>query len=183
MARTRKPPRPFALLDNIRQIGRTLSRRDLTPSQRLENAFRQMAPGEYERFQRRARMFEELARSEYSRLRTDPNSNEQEVEAFLAVLRASVKTFQNEPPRTWAGRRVVDWVSRNLGQMEHALLPSRQEAFAVLGVQVTDDLETIKVRFRSLAREAHPDKPGGSHARMQKLNEAYKTVVRIKGGN
>ncbi len=181
MARQQRRPRPFALLANIREVGRTLTRRDLSPVQRAEQALRQIAPGEYERFQRRIKTFEELARTEYSKIRHDPNSPEQEVEAFIALMRASVKTFQTEPPRTWAGRRMVDWASKNLGEMEHALLPSRQEAFAVLGVQVSDDVETIKLKFRVLAREAHPDKPGGSHARMQQLNQAYKTVLRIKG--
>ncbi len=183
MARQKKRPRPLALLSNLRQIGQTLSRRDLPPAERARKAFSQIAPGEYERFQRRIRMFEEVARSEYNKIRLDPNSPEQEVEAFVAMLRASVKTFQQEPPRTRTGRKVLDWVSKNLGEMEHALLPSRQEAFTMLGVQVSDDLETIKIRFRMLAREAHPDKPGGSHARMQKLNEAYRTVLRIKGTN
>lgn len=173
--------RPRGLFGNLRRIGRTLSDPALSPAERAERALRQIAPGEYERARRRLKTFEELARTEYSRIRLDPSSPDQEVEAFIALVRASVKTFQKEPPRTRVGRRMVDWVSKNLGQMEHALLPSRQEAFILLGIEHTDDVETIKLRFRALAREAHPDKPGGSHDRMQKLNEAYRTVLRIKG--
>lgn len=42
----------------------------------------------------------------------------------------------------------------------------------VLGIQANQSLETVRHRFRLLAREAHPDKPGGSEAAMRRLNAA-----------
>lgn len=51
-------------------------------------------------------------------------------------------------------------------------LPTPTPWNEVLGVPATADEVTITQAFRKLARDAHPDKPGGSAARMAELNRA-----------
>ncbi len=53
--------------------------------------------------------------------------------------------------------------------------------YDILGVdkQTATDKDILKA-FRKLAFKHHPDKPGGSHAKMQMLNAAYEALKNEK---
>ena len=42
----------------------------------------------------------------------------------------------------------------------------------ILGVRRSASQEEIRVAWRKLSRDAHPDRPGGSHDAMARLNAA-----------
>lgn len=48
--------------------------------------------------------------------------------------------------------------------------------YQVLGVAKDADVPTIKTAYRKLMKEAHPDAPGGSTEKAQKINRAYEVV-------
>ncbi len=48
--------------------------------------------------------------------------------------------------------------------------------YRVLGVDPGSDADAIRSAYRTLARLYHPDRPGGSHARMVRLNRAWAVV-------
>lgn len=47
-----------------------------------------------------------------------------------------------------------------------------------LGLDPGASADDAKRAFRALALECHPDRPGGSHAAMQQLNDAYERIQR-----
>lgn len=51
-------------------------------------------------------------------------------------------------------------------------LPAPPAWYEVLGVKMTATPDEITGAYRKLARDAHPDKPGGSAAKMAELNRA-----------
>jgi curved DNA-binding protein len=55
-----------------------------------------------------------------------------------------------------------------------------QDPYQVLGVSPSDDEATIKKAYKKLAMKHHPDREGGSEAKMKELTEAYN---RIKTGD
>lgn len=56
---------------------------------------------------------------------------------------------------------------------------ARKEAREFLGVEYdVHDLEVINQKYKELAKEAHPDTPGGSTEKFKKLNHAHKTLKR-----
>jgi DnaJ-class molecular chaperone len=52
----------------------------------------------------------------------------------------------------------------------------------VLAVQPSASVEEIETAFRKLARERHPDRPGGSHDLMADLNRAKAEGLKERGG-
>jgi curved DNA-binding protein CbpA len=48
--------------------------------------------------------------------------------------------------------------------------------YRVLQVDPGADTEAIRSAYRTLARRYHPDRPGGSHARMVMLNQAWSVL-------
>ncbi len=57
------------------------------------------------------------------------------------------------------------------------LVQKRKEARALLGLSENEmDLEVIDKQFKLLAKEAHPDMPGGNTERFKQLNEAHKLL-------
>lgn len=50
---------------------------------------------------------------------------------------------------------------------------TKKEWWVVLGIDRGASIEDIKMRYRRLAQECHPDKPGGSADKMAELNRAY----------
>lgn len=46
----------------------------------------------------------------------------------------------------------------------------------MLGVSRDADERTIKKAFKTAAKKAHPDLPGGSEEKMASLNEAYEVL-------
>lgn len=64
-----------------------------------------------------------------------------------------------------------------VGSIEQAFagyqaLPAPEQWFQVLGVRASATKVEVDAAFKRLAMEAHPDKQGGSHAKMQRLNDA-----------
>lgn len=51
----------------------------------------------------------------------------------------------------------------------------------VLGLEANFTEVELKRAYRRCAKAAHPDKPGGSTERMQKVNAAYEAAKRVKG--
>lgn len=50
------------------------------------------------------------------------------------------------------------------------------DPYKVLGVARGASAEEIKRAYRELTRKWHPDRPGGSEARMKEINAAYKLM-------
>jgi len=55
----------------------------------------------------------------------------------------------------------------------HARAGARPDHYATLGVAPDADAAAIKAAYRRRSTQAHPDKPGGSHEKMQAINAAY----------
>lgn len=56
----------------------------------------------------------------------------------------------------------------------------RQTALMVLGFdphKAVPDAETLKARFRNLAKTYHPDRPAGDAKKMQAINKAYEILT------
>jgi len=51
----------------------------------------------------------------------------------------------------------------------------------VLGVPNGETLDQVKVRYRRMAAEAHPDRPNGSTLQMQRINAAWEAARREMG--
>jgi len=54
------------------------------------------------------------------------------------------------------------------------------DAYAILGLPQTASIEEVKRNYGRLSFIFHPDKPSGYTPAMQKLNEAYESVMREK---
>jgi len=58
------------------------------------------------------------------------------------------------------------------------------EARAVLGVHATDEWSTVRLAYRKLIREMHPDRAGPrTTGRAAELNEAYAVLTRAQHGS
>lgn len=62
-----------------------------------------------------------------------------------------------------------------------ALPPARSKWWEVLEVSATATEAEIKSAFRAKAADAHPDRPGGSHEMMTKINQAYADAQKERG--
>lgn len=60
-------------------------------------------------------------------------------------------------------------------------LPAPEQWFQVLGVASSATKATVDDAFKRLAHEAHPDKPNGSTAKMQRLNDARSRAYQENG--
>lgn len=71
-------------------------------------------------------------------------------------------------------KTVDDRQRRQLPQPTHEL----QHYYALLGVEVTANRDTLKKAYRNLARLYHPDlnPEAGTHEKMQHINEAYRII-------
>lgn len=58
------------------------------------------------------------------------------------------------------------------------LAPGMKPWWDVLGLPQSANLNAIQARYRELAAERHPDKPGGSEAMMAELNAARDAAVK-----
>ena len=55
----------------------------------------------------------------------------------------------------------------------------RKEARELLGVSHdTKDMDLINKKYKQLAKEHHPDMPGGNHEKFKAINNAHKTLKR-----
>lgn len=57
-----------------------------------------------------------------------------------------------------------------------------QQAFAILNVPENSDMETVKRRYKQLARKTHPDLGGNSEDFMA-IKEAYDAIKSVKSVN
>jgi hypothetical protein len=76
----------------------------------------------------------------------------------LALVRASMRGFQALPA------------------------PGTKPWWEVLGVPENAQPVAIEAAYRALARERHPDRPGGSHDMMSELNRARDAGLKERGG-
>jgi len=60
--------------------------------------------------------------------------------------------------------------------------PGSTPWWQVLAVQPSASVQEIEAAFRRLARERHPDRPGGSHDMMADLNRARDAGLKEQGG-
>ncbi len=108
-----------------------------------------------------------------------------QAEAMLSSLYARLEAIEARigPRRlsTVVQRRAVSALRSAVVDLELLLVPDRERDFALLGVTRDDDVTWVKSRFRALARKHHPDVSGGDTRRMEELNRAYKTVLRMQG--
>ena len=77
----------------------------------------------------------------------------------LALVRASMRGFQALPA------------------------PGTKPWWEVLGLFPTATGPQIEAAFRNLARDRHPDRPGGSHDMMSELNRARDAGLKERGGS
>lgn len=94
-------------------------------------------------------------------------------------LRAIAVTV--EELRRISKRGVSDFLKRSFTGFkalpEQASPASGSAWWEVLGVQHNATRYDIRKAYQLLAREAHPDVPGGSHERMSELNQAYEAAL------
>ncbi len=57
------------------------------------------------------------------------------------------------------------------------LAPETDDPYAVLGVAPGVDRATLRAARRRLARDLHPDRPGGDAEAMRRINQAFEAVV------
>ena len=50
------------------------------------------------------------------------------------------------------------------------------DPYRILGVNKSSSPQDIKQAFKKLAKEHHPDRPGGDEAKFKQINEAYETL-------
>ncbi|MGH1591749.1 DnaJ domain-containing protein [Methylobacterium phyllosphaerae] len=60
--------------------------------------------------------------------------------------------------------------------------PGTKPWWEVLGISELSNREAIEAAYRTLARDRHPDRPGGSHDMMADLNWACDAGLNEKGG-
>ena len=56
------------------------------------------------------------------------------------------------------------------------ILKQRKHAREVLGVEDSEDFETIHKKYKQLSKEKHPDMPNGNTEEFKKLNNAHKIL-------
>ncbi|MBA7466770.1 Co-chaperone protein DjlA [subsurface metagenome] len=86
---------------------------------------------------------------------------------------AWLKEFQQRPRELPGGEQAAP-------QQESAM--SLADAYAVLGLPLTANMEEVKRNYRNLAVIFHPDK-GGYEEAMKLLNRAYEQIQKRRGGS
>ena len=109
---------------------------------------------------------------------------ERQAEAVIAALYAQVEAMEarlvDAGLLTAIRRRAVAVVRDTVVDLELLLLPKRERDCELLGVTREDDITVVKSKFRALARQHHPDVPGGNSKRMEELNRVYKIALRMR---
>ncbi|MEE4357147.1 MAG: DnaJ domain-containing protein [Desulfococcaceae bacterium] len=54
-----------------------------------------------------------------------------------------------------------------------------EESLKILGIRGTPDTDTVKKKFRELAKIYHPDKGARNHEKFNRINRAYRLLLRI----
>ncbi|KAM0746903.1 Co-chaperone [Meredithblackwellia eburnea MCA 4105] len=111
---------------------------------------------------------------------------ERDPEDLWGLVSKSDKLVQDEQ---WEEAvRVLTTAFENTGKSDRMILEKLQKAqrllkqstakdyYKVLGVSRDADAKTIKKAYRKATLKAHPDKEGGSEAKMAALNEAYEVL-------
>jgi len=90
--------------------------------------------------------------------------------------------MSSRPPRSIAGllwemfREGMRAIWQSSANPAHAML-QRQQALTVLGLPPNATPQQIKRRYRTLAKQHHPDR-GGDPRQMQKIIAAYEFLVK-----
>ena len=70
-------------------------------------------------------------------------------------------------------KAAIEWTD---GEAEKPRTRTAPDAFATLYLLPNAPPEVVRASYKALAQLVHPDKPGGDHAAMQRLNEAYERL-------
>lgn len=92
---------------------------------------------------------------------------------YSEVFRADTK-MRTRKPQAPAAADSFGQIKERLERWLASLGAS--DPYGVLGCAPTDGEETLRARYRALAREHHPD-VGGSASRMQAINNAYQQAL------
>jgi len=90
--------------------------------------------------------------------------------------------MSSRPPRSFAGllwdllRESMRAIWQNGANPAHTIL-QRQQALTVLGLPSNATPQQIKRRYRTLAKQHHPDR-GGDPRQMQKIIAAYEFLMK-----
>ncbi len=120
------------------------------------------------------------ARIEFERL----DSNEAEelaAQRLIEMFRRFVGDVESKSGDSWLGRRYVKFLKGYQRDLESLFTGGTNNPYAVLGANPAESLGEIKVRYRGLARRYHPDRPNGDQRKMQEINAAYKSILRLRG--
>lgn len=94
---------------------------------------------------------------------------------YAEVLRADAKFKATRPTETRDDGGQFAQIKDRLERWLAAL--DEQDPYRVLGVSPHDPTERVRSKYRELALNTHPDRPGGSAERMRQLNLAYERVL------
>jgi DnaJ-class molecular chaperone len=54
------------------------------------------------------------------------------------------------------------------------------DPYKILGLNANSKLEDVKIKYKSLAKQYHPDKPGGDSDKFKEINTAYDEIINPK---
>jgi len=103
-------------------------------------------------------------------------------------LESIFKMFSNMDPNTILKQMLgqeLKSIHNDVGRYIDLMLAPETisvDPWKILGVDRTDDQETVKRAYKKASNDAHPDK-GGSEDKMTLINVAYEAVCKIKGWN
>lgn len=104
-----------------------------------------------------------------------PSDAYQTVTANVAAVAAHIEATRA------IERHGVASVSEMFAGFQALPAPGSTPWWSVLGLAQTATREQIEAAYRSLARERHPDRPGGSHDLMADLNRAREQGLKERG--
>ncbi len=119
-------------------------------------------------------------KNEFERLESS-GAEEAAAHRFMEMFRRFVDNTERKMEDTWFSRRYVAFLKQYLSDLESLLAGGPNDPYKVLGSQPSDDTEQIKLKYRKLARRYHPDRPDGDHRKMQEINLAYQTILKLRG--
>lgn len=101
-----------------------------------------------------------------------PSCQRWSTSVYTEVFKADTKMRPRAPAPS--PRPVFGPVKERLEQWLRSL--DRQDPYHALGVSPLDSEQTVRERYRDLARKHHPDR-GGNADEMRRINDAYERVV------
>ncbi len=97
---------------------------------------------------------------------------------FVENLYVVMKVIELEVNALLNGEKTAEEFIRNFSE-DHDIEAQRKEAREILGVEPDSlDLELINRKYKLLAKEHHPDMPGGNPETFKAINRAHKMLKR-----